>query len=79
MTAPGLRHPANGGDYTEVLRARHDGCQWNPDEQRGSLTSDAHWRNTRAVAIVGGSIKYRVCANCVQTEKWRDHKQVPIR
>lgn len=68
----------NLGDYGEVRRSKHDGCQWNPDEQRGSLISDRHWRKTKASVIVGGSIKYRVCANCAASEKWNQHRQAKI-
>lgn len=71
-------NPANVQDFGAVLRSRHDGCQWNPDEQRGSLVSDEHWRTTRAAFVVGGTIQYRVCISCARSPKWNAHKQVPI-
>ncbi len=71
--------PDNVADYREVLKSKHDGCQWNPDKLRGSLVADAHWRQTRAAFIVGGTIQYRICADCARTEKWSVHQKVAIR
>jgi hypothetical protein len=72
-------NPANVADYREILKSKHDGCQWNPEEQRGSLVSDAHWRQTRAAFIVGGSIHYRICIDCAASLKWSVHQRKPIR
>lgn len=72
-------NPVNVEDFTAVLKSRHDGCQWNPEEQRGSLVSDSHWRNTTAAFVVGGSIQYRVCTSCARSPKWSAHKQERIR
>ena len=71
-------NPANVADYGEILKSRHDGCQWNPDEQRGSLVSDDHWRRTRAKFIVGGTIQYRLCESCARSPKWNAHQQKRI-
>lgn len=71
-------NPVNVEDFSAVRRSRHDGCQWNPTEERGSLVSDSHWRETTAAFIVGGTIQYRVCASCARSPKWSAHKRVPI-
>lgn len=71
-------NPDNVADYSAVLTDQHDGCQWNPDQQRGSLVDDRHYRKTTAAFVVGGTIKYRVCATCAASPKWNAHKQIRI-
>ena len=74
----------NHGRYLEVVRHEHDGCQWNPVEQRGSLVSDRHFRSTRAAVIVGHhdtsvGIQFRLGADCAQLARWnRGHQHRPI-
>ncbi len=69
----------NIGDYMAVTRLVHDGCQWNPARDRGSLPTDAHFLGTRAMVEAGGSIKYRLCLPCSRLPKWQAHKKVTRR
>jgi hypothetical protein len=75
----------NVGKYLEVVGHRHDGCQWNPQEKRGALVADRHFRETEATVIVGAAtastgIQYRLCASCAQLPRWnRGHRHARIR
>lgn len=60
----------NLADYAAVLTHPHDGCQYEPTEQRGALLTDAHFQRTRAVAVAGVNIPYRLCAACARLPKF---------
>ena len=48
-------------------KGRWDGCEWNPDADRGSQVGDRHFAKVAAEFEVGaassGSICYRLCAS----------------
>jgi hypothetical protein len=76
----------NHGKYLDVVNHPHDGCHWNPRENRGALVSDRHFLETRATFIVGSAdpttgIQYRLCAGCAQLPRWksRGHRHARIR
>jgi hypothetical protein len=58
-----------------VVHHAHDGCQWNPTENRGALVDDKHFRTTHAAVVVGPEfaetgIQFRLCADCARLPRW---------
>ncbi|MGH9371000.1 MAG: hypothetical protein ACRD15_05660 [Vicinamibacterales bacterium] len=72
----------NTGLYLRVVTHPWDGCQHNPEQDRGSLPEDAHFLSTPAAFIVGGTwaglIRYRLCASCARLKRFRRLPQEPI-
>jgi hypothetical protein len=71
-----------GETFMDVVNHARDGCQWNPDEDRGALPSDQHFRTREAEVEVGGAgsgIRYRLCASCAALLPFASRIQQPIR
>lgn len=65
-------------------KVAHDGCEWNPEQHRGSEITDRHFSTTAATTVVGnasfdGTIRYRLCGSCAALPLFRRRPRQRIR